>query len=90
MSMSSSIREPSYRSSTSRVCDHVQSHVDKTEHIADIYVKKMHDFLDPLELFKAGQKVMKVGYQWVWLNRGSYNIPVRRISHKKFELILEV
>ena len=90
MSMSASIREPSYRTTTQRVCDHVQNHVQTSRHIADIYVKKQSpDFLDPLEVFKKGATVMKIGWSWHWINDGSYNIPVRRLSNKKYELILE-
>ena len=90
MSMSASIKEPSYRTTTQTVCDHIHDHVGKTEHIADIYVKKGHpDFLEPLELFKKGQIVKKIGYVWKWCVPNSYNISVRRLTNKKYELMLE-
>jgi hypothetical protein len=89
MSMSASIKEPSFRTTTQRVCDHVQDSVQTSRHIADIYVKSQApNYLNPLEVFKKGQTVMKIGWQWMWINEGSYNIPVRRISNTKFELDL--
>lgn len=89
MSMSSTIREPSFRTTTQKVCDHVMDRVGKSEHIADIYVKKNHpDFLEPLELFKKGQIVKKIGYVWKWCVPNSYNISVRRLTNKKYEIIL--
>ena len=88
MSMSSSIKAPAYRTTTQSVCDNLQDTVQTSRHIADIFVAKQHDFLSPLELFKKGATVMRIGWSWQWVNEGSYNVPVRRISKNKYELIL--
>ena len=89
MSMSSSIRDRSMYTSTQRVCEHVADKPQSSRQIGDIYVAKAHDFLSQLEVFKKGATVMKIGWSWVWVgDNGSYNIPIRRISKNKFELIL--
>ena len=88
MSMSASIRQPAYRSATARVMASMQDTVQVSRHLADIYVKKQYDFLSPLEIFKKGATVMRIGWSWQWVNEGSYNVPVRRISKNKYELIL--
>ena len=87
--MSASIKTRDNLTNTQRICEHVSDRVQSSRQLADVYVAKVHDFLTPLELFKKGVTVQKIGYIWVWLNPNSYNIPVRRISKNKFELMLK-
>jgi len=88
MSMSASIKDRSCFTSTQRVCEHIADKPQSSRQLANIFVAKQHDFLTPLELFKKGATVMKIGWSWLWINDGSYNIPVRRVSKNKFELAL--
>lgn len=73
---------------TAQIMDHVAARSQTSRQIADIYCTQYAGSLSPLEVFRKGQTVMRKGYKWVWINPGAYDVPVRRVSKNKFELIL--
>jgi len=74
---------------TARIMEHCASRVQRGRQLADIYSADGQGGLAPLKLFQKGATIIKKGYVWKWVVPGSFDIPVKRVSKDKFELILQ-
>ena len=75
-------------SMTARVMEHVANgQVRRSKHLADIYIQTGASQLGKLELFQTGQTVIKKGYHWYWRSSAGYDIPLRMINRKKYEVV---
>lgn len=70
-------------SMTARVCNHMAS-VPRKEKIGDVYTK---DHTGHLQLFKAGQRIIRKHYNLYW-RAGTVDCLVRALGNHKYEVVL--